>query len=200
MILVLALMLGMSAAAASSQPVMEVERVELDNARWFSRRGAIVLNGGSHFSMGGLTRLSGRDGTAFSLNVSPAIEFFVIDRLSLGGALTLIYVSGQIYQFYLGAGPRIGYAFKLSSQFSLWPSLSATFGFSRRGGISDSRIQAFMLSFTLATPFLFHATRQVFVGLGPFCTVVVSTWGDGVDGAPVGPILFGLTSIIGGVF
>lgn len=102
------------------------------------------------------------DSTTFSLR--PALDYFVIDNLSLGGAVEFDFASGfgppgspDSTTFQLD--PDIGYEVALSDTWSVWPTLSVPIVF-------PSRAQA-QVALQIFVPFLVHPAEHFFFGLGP---------------------------------
>lgn len=122
------------------------------------------------------TSVSGVDGSSTTFTLRPGVDYFLINRLSLGAFLGIDYQSvpgGSTTTF--GIGPRVGYDIPFSDRFSIWPKAGLSFNSTsvnvdadEVGGIatpaSDTSNSAMALN--LFVPFLFH-TNHYFAGLGP---------------------------------
>ena len=151
-------------------------------ARELERQGnfAITNNAGFQFSHA----FGHGDGTTFAIR--PALDYFVVDNLSLGGAVEFDFASGNpdFTQFQLA--PDIGFEVALSDTWSVWPSLSIPIAF-------PSHAQA-QVAVQIFVPFLVHPAEHFFFGLGPgFFQILTSNPG------PPPTQLIGLFSI-GGYF
>src|SRR5262249_49510024 len=77
----------------------------------------------------GTTHTIASNVTATSLRFSPSVDYFVMDRLSLGTRVDGAFVrrwgpSSQIHGHTVGARPRIGYVMPLGDGMWLWPRLT----------------------------------------------------------------------------
>jgi hypothetical protein len=157
---------------------------------------------GSNFGNTGQVAIAGDFSISFlhehgtsSLVLSPAIDYFFMPHLSLGGQVTFAYASydpGSSTSF--GLAPRVGYNIPLAPMFSLYPraGFSFTHVSNSGGGISDS---SNLFGLFLFAPFLFHPVPHFFIGFGP------SLSGDIAGGHPSQHFLtFGLESTVGGYF
>lgn len=91
------------------------------------------------FGMGSQIALSSDEGinTSFSttegtktlrFTLRPAIDYFVIDNVSLGATAGLDYISvGDENASVYSVGPRIGYNISFKSMFSVWPRLGISY-------------------------------------------------------------------------
>ncbi|MCU0683444.1 MAG: porin family protein [Polyangiaceae bacterium] len=141
----------------------------------------------------------------FGTNIgrSWALDYFVIDNLSVGGQITYQTTNdGDDNAFTLA--PRVGYNIAFSDDFSLWPQLTVSFTSTKSavdvGGVSaDAKASAFGLG--LYAPVLYHITNHFFLGTGPFIDTQLSNSvkigdGDSADGPKT--TNFGLQSVLGG--
>src|SRR5215207_8615624 len=79
----------------------------------------LAISSDAGFSLSN-TSISGQDGSATALVLRPAVDYFVIDNLSIGGFLGVEYTSspgGSSTVF--AVGPRVGYNVPLSRSFSI---------------------------------------------------------------------------------
>lgn len=164
------------AAAAQPKPDAGMPQVNPNSAAGvFGERGqlAIMGEGGALFTH---TSVSGRDGSTTTVLIRPAIDYFVIDHLSLGAFVGMEHSSstGGSTTTY-GIGPRVGYSIPLSERFSIWPKAGVSFNSTTVkldpitiGGIrtpetSDSNTA---LAVNLFVPLMFHSNHY-FLGFGP---------------------------------
>lgn len=135
-------------------------------AQGFGKAGQTVLGGDLRFSVE-RTNASGSGSTSFE--VQPAADFFVVNNLSLGGALGFGWAGGDgdnaPSDTWLRISPRIGFNVALSDSLSLWPQFNLAFESHWYGPRDDNRT-AFGLGLNL--PFAIHLARHFFVGIGPF--------------------------------
>jgi hypothetical protein len=138
----------------------------------FGDRGQLAISSDAGLSLTN-TSVSGVDGSTTSLILRPAVDYFVIDHLSVGGFLGLAYVStsaGSSTSF--SVGPRVGYDIPVSRRFSIWPKAGLSIGhtsediddpdFEDDTGESNTSLQL-----NLFVPVMFHPVDHFFLGLGP---------------------------------
>jgi len=123
------------------------------------------------------TSVSGVSGSTTTLVLRPAIDYFVIDNLSLGGFIGVDSTSndgGSSTTF--GIGPRVGYNVPFSERWSVWPKVGFSFSSSSvkikgttLGGIrtSDATTSNTALALNLFVPVMFHPVEHFFLGFGP---------------------------------
>jgi hypothetical protein len=158
---------------------------------------------GSNFGNTGQVAIAGDFSISFlhangtsSLVLSPAIDYFFMPHLSLGGQVTFAYAShdpGSSSSF--GLAPRVGYNIPLAPMFSLYPRAGFSFthvSVSPGGGTSAS---ANLFGLFLFAPFLFHPVPHFFIGFGPSLSGDIAG-GDSSDHF----LTFGLESTVGGYF
>lgn len=93
----------------------------------FGDRHQLAISSDAGFSLTN-TNVSGGGGSTTTLMLRPAVDYFVIDSLSIGGFLGLEYTAppgGSATA--LSVGPRIGYNLRFSEHFSVWPKLGFSF-------------------------------------------------------------------------
>lgn len=144
--------------------------------------------------------------TAFSL--APAVDYFVIDNLSIGGQVLFGVVGssppnnepGSTTTLY-GIAPQIGYNIAFSDSISFWPKLF--FGFegnstSNNGGSGSSG------TIGVFAPFLFHIATHFYAGIGPdFSTQAFVNQSNGAGQSVNNPpkvTTFGAMGTFGGWF
>jgi len=163
-------------AAAQPQPDPGMPHVNPNSAAGvFGERGqlAIMGEGAALFTH---TSVGGRDGSTTTVLIRPAIDYFLIDHLSLGAFTGVEHSSapGGSTTTY-GIGPRVGYDIPFTERFSIWPKAGLSFNSTTIkldavtiGGIrtpesSDSNTA---LALNLFVPVMFHS-HHYFAGFGP---------------------------------
>jgi len=122
------------------------------------------------------TSVSG-GGSSTELILRPAVDYFLIDNLSLGGFLGLDYTStsgGSTTAFSIG--PRVGYNLPLSERWSVWPKVGFSFASTsvkvdstEVAGITTPSTSTSNTAFALNlfVPVMFHPVEHFFLGFGP---------------------------------
>jgi hypothetical protein len=156
-------------AAGTSTPVPPVRNDT--PAGLFSNRGHLAISSDTGLALEN-TSISGVDGSTTTLTLRPAVDWFVIDYLSIGGFLGLNYISAPgASATVFSIGPRVGYDFPFSGRLSIWPkaglSLASTNvdGNGQLEGFGDGDNTALQLN--LFVPLMFHPVEHFFIGLGP---------------------------------
>jgi hypothetical protein len=150
----------------------------------FGSRGQIAISSeaGATYTH---TSVSGVSGATTSLVLRPGVDYFVIDRLSIGAFVGIDRKTTPAESTTTwGIGPRVGYDIAFSDHFSIWPRI----GFSYNSislkvdepvSVSNSN---HAIALNLFAPFLFH-TNHYFAGVGPALDTDLSgdakmtTWG-----------------------
>ncbi len=164
-----------SLAAAQPKPDEGMPHVAPGSpAALFAERGQLAIMGeaGALFTH---TSVSG-GGSTTSIVFRPAIDYFIIDHLSLGAFAGVGYTSaagGSTTTYAIG--PRVGYDIPFSERFSLWPKVGLSFnsatvkidatdiGPIRTPSSSASNTA---LALNLYVPLVFHS-HHYFAGFGP---------------------------------
>ncbi len=127
------------------------------------------------------TTISGRDGAIATITVQPALDYFVIKNLSVGGFVGLQYQkAGSAKSTIFQIGPRVGYNFELARKLSIWPKLGFSYSHTNQNNGDD---KANSLALNLFAPVMLHPAEHFFAGLGPFLDADLSgdnratTWG-----------------------
>jgi hypothetical protein len=171
-LLLAALVLSSLAAARSASA----------QAHWNTERGHLTIRNDASVGIGASTPLRG--GINFGLTrtdtngvtygpgflLRPAADVFVIDRLSIGGALEFSFASQRVGNvtadvFTFSVMPRVGYSLPLGDKFSFWPQGGIGVGFANRPGGTDA-----IVPIDISLPFYFHPVNSFFLGLGPGMT------------------------------
>jgi hypothetical protein len=124
-------------------------------ARELERQGTFAVTNNASFTYN--HQIGHGDGTGFSLR--PALDYFVIQNLSVGGAFEFDFASGNPDRTTFSVAPEVGYEFALSDSWSFWPQASLSMGFPNPGNP--------FVTVTLFAPFLVHPAEHFFFGLGP---------------------------------
>lgn len=143
----------------------------------FGTKGQLAISSDAGFELSN-TSISDVDGSTTRLILRPAIDYFVVDYLSLGGFLGLEYLStpgGSTTQFSIG--PRVGYNIPFSESFSFWPklgfSLASTSVEAEDTETPDGVIvpgeeeSSTSLQLNIFAPVMFHPVEHFFLGVGP---------------------------------
>ncbi|MDF3068710.1 MAG: hypothetical protein K0R38_4311 [Polyangiaceae bacterium] len=108
------------------------------------------------------------DASSTTLVLRPAIDYFVIDHLSVGAFTGVSYekAAGGSSTTY-GIGPRVGYDIPFTSRFSVWPKAGLSFNSTTlkfdAPPVSNTNAH---LALNLFVPVMYH-TNHYFVGFGP---------------------------------
>lgn len=141
----------------------------------FGSRGQIAISSeaGATFTH---TTVSGVDGSSTTLVLRPGVDYFIVDRLSLGAFVGLdrqALPGGSTTTF--GIGPRVGYDIPFSNHFSIWPRAGVSYNSTTAkvdaedvGGVEIPGAETTnnAVALNLFAPLLFH-THRFFAGVGP---------------------------------
>ena len=127
----------------------------------------------------GFDRLTGDDRPATTtITIRPALDFFVIKNLSVGGVLGVDYVkAGDARSTIFTLGPRVGYNIALSRLLSVWPKIGFSYTYTKLKVDRDNDINGADVSVTrdnnalalnLFAPIMLHPAPHFFAGFGPF--------------------------------
>lgn len=177
------LLLPLHAAAQEGEPreperrTDALPRVDPDSPSGvFGARRQLAISSDAGLSIGN-TSIADVDGSTTQLVVRPAIDYFLIDNLSLGGFLGLDYTKtpgGSSTAFSIG--PRVGYNLPFSERFSVWPKVGFSFSSTsvdqegvEIGGVTtdDTSETNTALALNLFVPLMFHPVDHFFLGFGP---------------------------------
>jgi hypothetical protein len=106
-----------------------------------------------------------------TFELAPAIDYFIIPQLSLGGQILFTYEGNDnVSSTAFGIGPRIGFNLPLGAMFSLFPRagfyITHITDSTEAGGVTVSQSATYFGLFLYA-PFLWHPVPHFFIGLGP---------------------------------
>ncbi len=146
---------------------------------------------------------SDNGGSGSDILIQPAADYFVIDHLSVGGAVILDIASynnnghGSTTTTF-GIAPRVGYNIPIVDRLSFWPDLFISYSAAStsNNGPSDD-----VFALGVFAPVLFHPVPHFFVGLGPNLSTELShSHSDGGQNVNNYPKLtqYGIMSTIGG--
>jgi hypothetical protein len=143
----------------------------------FGDRSELAISSDAGFSLSS-TNLSGSSGSTTTLILRPAVDYFVIDSLSIGGFLGLEYAAppgGSTTA--LSIGPRVGYNLRFSDSFSVWPKVGLSFASTTQKEdattlpdgtrVDPTDVSSTSLQLNLFLPVLFHPAQHFFIGVGP---------------------------------
>jgi hypothetical protein len=145
----------------------------------FGDQGQLVISNDADLSFLGQST-SDNGGSTWTLKVQPAVDYFIIPNLSLGGLVLLAHTSNSppsqpgvtansTSTTTYGIGARIGYNIALVDSLSFWPKLALIYAgssFDPGGGAQGSSGSAFDVQ--LYAPLLLHPINHFFIGIGPF--------------------------------
>ena len=115
-----------------------------------------------------------------TITLAPAVDYFVIENLSIGGFISLSHTALEDGDFTVfGIGPRVGYNIPLNDSVSIWPKVG--FSFTSFSSSSEAEDEGDVvveessgndgLTLNLFVPFMFHPAKNFFAGFGPFLDV-----------------------------
>jgi hypothetical protein len=139
-----------------------------------------------------------------SVQLRPALDYFVARNLSIGGQLRIGYASGDngvgTTITTLGLVPRIGYNLALSPTSSIWPRVGLGYPHTSydNGASGAYNFSSYTVTLDVFVPPLFQPVPHFFLGGGPFLTTDLVSKLQGMDTTKTTDI--GLMSTIGGYF
>jgi len=149
----------------------------------------------------------GQEFKVTQVQLKPAVDFFPIPNLSIGGQLVIGYQSvsngnpgGDTSQTELALFGRVGYAFAFSPTTYLWPRVSL--GYDHFSGSLSSSVAAGgtgeVVPLEIYVPVVFLPAAHFFIGLGPVINTQLRSKQDDIDQPKITTI--GLQSTLGGCF
>jgi hypothetical protein len=111
------------------------------------------------------------------LTLAPAVDYFVIPNLSVGGFISLDYAkSGPANTTIFSIGPRVGYNVPFSDLFSVWPKIGFSFAHTTNSSSAaitqnesiDNTTSSNGITLNLFVPVMVHPAEHFFAGFGPF--------------------------------
>src|SRR6478609_1066190 len=127
----------------------------------FGDRGQLTISSDAGLSISS-TSTSGVDGSTTNLTLRPAVDYFLVNNVSLGGFVGLDYTSTSgAHATTFAIGPRVGYNFAFAERFSFWPKLG--FSYSSSSTSADANSSATVgtasgnhLALNVFAPLMFH--------------------------------------------
>ena len=127
------------------------------SARDLEQQGTFAITNNAGF--GFTQQLNSPPSTTFSLR--PALDYFVIPRLSVGGAVEFdsnSYSHAPTTTSF-SIAPEVGYELALSDTWSFWPQAAISMSFPNPGNP--------FVTLLITAPFLVHPAPHFFFGIGP---------------------------------
>jgi hypothetical protein len=127
----------------------------------FGAGGGWVLSVQSH-NFGNATSsffLQKVSGGPTTVNVQPALDYFIGSGISVGGTVGFIHSSSTTVSF----GARAGFNQPLVEKVSFWPTAGVYASYLNGSGNSSTTAAA-----AVYAPFLYHPVQHFFVGVGPY--------------------------------
>jgi hypothetical protein len=208
---------AVSETASTMNPSAGLEVEESDKNRpatGFGRRGQLAIATDFQLSFGLRLQKEPADQeqnidykTQSILRISPTVDYFVADHLSIGANFLLGRDSlGGTTANTLGGGLRLGYDIPLSDRVSFWPRGGGQIVQTKTSSDADEAGQVSTLRVRVVAdaPLLFHPVPHFFIGAGPaFGIDLVSKLEQGEKAKNVDNVRqtdFALTSVVGGWF
>lgn len=148
------------------------------------------------------TRVSteGQSGSFTQIQLRPALDFFAISNLSIGGQLIIGYnsfddVGGSSSSSELGLLVRVGYNVSISDTVSIWPRLSIGYdhiGGDQSGGSLD------LVPIDVFVPIVVQLASHFFIGGGPMYATTLLSQREAFDEPRTSTL--GLRATVGGYF
>jgi len=143
----------------------------------FAGKGQLAISSDAALSISN-TSLSGANGSTTTFQFAPAVDYFVIRNLSIGGSVLFNYSSaGSGHSTSFGVGPRVGYNFPLSDLVSVWPKAGMSISSTNQtidvvnpvtNTTSSTSASNTAIALNLFVPLMFHPAPHFFAGFGPF--------------------------------
>jgi hypothetical protein len=121
--------------------------------------------------------------SGWEINIHPALDYFLVTNLSVGGTVGFRYNSGGDTSFDIGA--RVGYVLPITGPIGFWPTAGVYTNYDHTGNHTSST----NATLGIFAPFLWHPVPHFVLGLGPTFNLGLSS-GNGQE--------YGLDFIIGG--
>jgi hypothetical protein len=134
-------------------------------AAMFGATHQLAISSDAGFSISN-TSVSGGHGSTTTIDLAPAVDYFVMDHFSVGGFVRFEWThvpDGHTTLF--GIGPRVGYDIPFSSIFSVWPKLGLSFATTSQSGSPGATSNN--LALNIFVPVMLHPVEHFFIGFGP---------------------------------
>jgi hypothetical protein len=151
---------------APSQPAVPTVEARTP-AAMFGATHQLAISSDAGFSIENRSQ-SGGHGSTTTIDLAPAVDYFVMDHLSVGGFLRFDYShfpSGHATAF--GIGPRVGYDIPFSGLFSVWPKLGFSFATSSTSQPNQPSETSNNFALNIFVPVMLHPAEHFFIGFGP---------------------------------
>lgn len=143
----------------------------------FGLKGQKAVSSDAGLSISNIS-VSGADGSATTLVLRPAIDWFISDSLSIGGFVGVEYAKAPGgSSSAVSVGPRVGYNLPVAARVSVWPKAGLAIarttqndeGATLPNGVvlGDEDDSNTSLQLNLFVPVMFHPVQHFFLGLGP---------------------------------
>lgn len=141
----------------------------------FGQRKQVTISSDAGFSISN-TSTKGVDGSTTELTLRPAVDYFVVNNVSVGGFVGLDYTSTSgAHSTTFAIGPRAGYNLAFAERFSFWPKLGFSYSSSNTtystavvpGTEPSLNVSGNHLALNLFAPLMFHPVQHFFLGFGP---------------------------------
>jgi Outer membrane protein beta-barrel domain len=153
----------------------------------FGGRGQLAISNDLGLLISNTSQSGG--GSTTSIQLRPALDYFVIDNLSVGAFIGLDYTHvPDSHQTIFDIGPRVGYNVPLSDVFSVWGRVGLSYTNVNLGAGNGGSTSSSSLTLNLSVPFLFHV-QNFFFGFGPALDVDLT--GDVKSTTIAGRLTFG---------
>jgi hypothetical protein len=166
--------LAISGTAAAQERLSDVRANS--PAGLFGNKGQLAISSDAGLSISS-TSISGVDDSTTQVILRPAVDYFVVDYLSIGGFVGLDHASsGGFSTTAFSIGPRVGYDIPLSNRVSVWPKVGVSFANTSVDGDDedfppgiepDDDESSTAVQLNLFVPFLFQPVEHFFLGFGP---------------------------------
>jgi hypothetical protein len=144
-------------------------------AEQFGGKGQLAISSDAALSISN-TSLSGVDDTTTRIQLQPAVDYFVIRSLSIGGSVLFSYAkTGGTHSTSFGIGPRVGYNIPFSDLVSVWPKIGFSIANTSQPtkivtptGTTTDNVSNTAVALNVFVPVMFHPAPHFFAGFGPF--------------------------------
>jgi hypothetical protein len=120
----------------------------------------------------------------WSFTVQPAIDYFLMPAVTIGGVAAYIQKNGGYKEELVGA--RAGFNLNVTENIGAWGKVGIAYDHASQGNFSSSTTWI-----TAYLPIMYHLMPHLFIGVGPYYNLKIA--GDGDHG-------YGFSSLVGGWF
>jgi len=141
----------------------------------FGYGGQLALSSDTGVSISS-TSTAGVDESTTKLSLRPALDYFLVNNVSVGAFVGVEYTStGGAHATTFAIGPRVGYDFVFAEHFSFWPKLGVSYSDSNTttsaavsaGSPPAEKVSARHLALNAFALLMFHPVPHFFLGFGP---------------------------------